>query len=474
MGKSKSDIKFDSSDWTSGDSHSCRLKETDAVVNRSLVQTSNGEIDAQSEVSKLPVELLSLIFQHCDPQIRPRLDLTHTCRQWRLIAVNYPRLWTDIYINTYIASSSNATHEHFESLLSMQVDRSDRLLLDVIWIADFEEDIIRCLHTIENKAPFSRWRSLEISGVGRNSHAESVLTSLVEFPNLESLTISRGTGIHLANIFCRAAVPKLQMLDLRMGDSWAYDETESLNNGLLFIPGSIITLRAGARNTHPFPNILNYKLKQCVFRSDTSINLRSMTNLIIDGCLYIYEECDILLPALRHLSLMSMVIYSGGKIEAPFLQTLHISASVDRGDLIYTSHTQRRHVHYSFNEPGYHLSPKKLIICEPSFSTGSMIEVLKKSPELTQATLSFDDRASAQGLVEALFESSTGNTPPDERLCPHLGELLLDCEWDGDMPLSAEQWGSGLETREDNLPGTRVSIKARRRGEERYQLLAEW
>jgi hypothetical protein len=356
----------------------------------------------------------------------------------------------------------------------MQIDRCDGLLLDVIWIADFDDDIIRCLHTIQSKAPFLQWRSLELSAVGRNSHAESVLTSLVAFPNLESLVLSRSTEIHLANIFCHAAMPKLQTLDLRIGHSWLYRVTELLNNGELFIPDSIITLHAGARNTHPFPNIINYKLNQCVFRSDRSIDLRSVTSLIIDGRLYIYAGCDVLLPALQFLRLMSMAIYLRGKIAAPLLQTLHISATVDRGNYIYRSHTEHRHVYYSFNEPGYHLSPKKLIIREPSFSAGSMIEVLKKSPELTHATLCFNDRASAQGLVKALFESSTGSAPSDERLCPQLGELLLDCEWDGDMPLSAEQWGSGLETREENLPGTRVSIKARRRGEDRYQLLAEW
>jgi hypothetical protein len=373
-----------------------------------------------------------------------------------------------------LSSSYNAKYEHFEPLLTVQVDRSDGLLLDVVWIAHFEEDIIRCLHTIQNNAPFSRWRSLEITAVRGNSRAESVFTFLVAFPNLESLVISRGTDICLANIFCRAAIPTLQMLDLRIGDSWEDAVAFSLNRGELFIPDSIITLHARARDTHLFPNILNYKLTQCVFRSAGSINLRSMTSLIIDGRIYIYENCEVLLPALQYLRLMSMAIYSLAKIEAPVLQTLHISATLDRDNRIYKSHTQRRHVHYSFNEPGYHLSPKKLIIREPSFSTGSMIEVLKKSPELTQATLSFDDRASAQGLVAALFESSAVNALPGERLCPHLRELLLDCEWDGDMPLSAKQWGSGLKTREENFPGTRVSIKARRRREERYQLLAEW
>jgi F-box-like len=450
--------------------------ETDSIVYPPLVQASNGKISARSGAYKLPVELLSLIFDHCDSAIRPRLVLTHTCQQWRFIAVNYPQLWTDLRIITHNIVSEEC-YERFGSLLTLQVDRSGGLPLDITWDSDIGNKYgTDLLVSLQDMVPFLRWRSLEICVTGHNSYMESHLPSIIVFPNLESLVISSGADLRLAEIFCRAAMPKLQMLDLRIdrGLKWGHPVMTSLNDGALSIPDSIITLHAGTRYAHPFPNILNYNLNLCVFSRHSSINLHSMTSFIIDGGLYVYEGCEVLLPALKYLQLMSLRIFSYGKIEAPVLQTLHISATIDRSDLIYKANTNHRHLHYGFKKPGFGLLPTKLIIREPSFSKESIIEVFKNSPKLTQATVCFNDRASAQGIVEALLESGAERASLNERLCPQLTELMLDCEWDANMPLSAELLPSGLEVKKVDPQKTRVSIKARRKGEEWYQLLAEW
>jgi F-box-like len=457
-------------EWTSGGRHSYQPAEIGSLVKPLLGRTSIGGSAAQS---KLPVELLLLIFNLCDSAIRPRLVLTHTCQRWRRIAVSYPRLWTNLHIKMRNVSTATS-YKHFESLLIMQVDRSGGLPLDVVWIASFEDlYAIQSLCVIRDKAPFSRWRSVKLWVGGSKPQVKSFLGSIVAFPNLESLVISDYVDIYVAMILCRAAMPKLQMLDLRAGNDLHWEETVIMSLNTHRPPLPITTLHVGVRERHTFPGIINYKLGNCIFRADALVDLRSMTSLIVDDTLHVFEGCGVLLPALQYLRLMSMSIDREGKIEAPLLQTLHLSATPDPRDPLYTRYNDYHYMGDAVDHPGYLLSPKVLIIHKPYLSKNAIIGLLKKSHELTQATLCFNGRSSAQEIVEMLFESITGHSPSDERLCPRLAELMLDW-WGADMPISAEQWLHGVEGRKENPQRPRVSIKARRRGEEWYELLGEW
>jgi len=358
----------------------------------------------------------------------------------------------------------------------MQVDRSGGLPLDITWASDPRRwYTIRSFVSIQEMVPLSRWRSLQLSVDGRDPHVESLLAAVIAFPNLETLVILRGASLRLAEKICRASMPKLQTLDLRDFNDASSENflIVALNNtGTLSLPDSIVTLRAGTREMHPFPNILNYKLDACTFKSGIHTDLRSMTRLIIDGGLCIHGECDVLLPALQYVRLMSMKIHSRGEIKAPVLQTLHLSAIPDQHDPLYTRYANYYSIRPAVNTPGYRLSPKKLIISEPYLPIGEIIGLLEKSRELTQATVCFKDQKSAQEVVEALFAPTAEDALPNECLCPQLTELRLDCWWDVDVPFLAE-WLSRLEVWKDDSPRTRVSIKARRKGEETYQLLAE-
>jgi hypothetical protein len=414
-----------------------------------------------------------LIFHHCDSAIRPRLVLTHTCRRWRLIAVNYRYLWTNFHFSTP-HGVSDAGYERFESLLVLQSDRSGGLPLDIALCLNVgNRHIFRLLDSIQHKAPFSRWRSLQLTVFGQDPYVEHLLASVLGFPNLESLVISGLVEERLAAIFCRAAMPKLQKLHFKVHNYMFSADAliRLLNGGTLSLPDSVITLEAGIRSSHPFPNILNYTLEDCTFYSNGPIDLRSMTNLIIDGWLNVKGECDVLLPALQYLRCMNMWIE--GKIEAPVLQTLHLSYRTDPNDPPQPHYANCVPMRYAVNTPGYRLSPKTLLIHEPYVPNGELIALLKTSRELTQATLCFSDQKAAQEVVETLFESVTKKAPLKERLCPQLAELMLDM-WDDNTPLSAEQWLSGVEARKANSPMADVSVKARRKGGERYRLLAEW
>jgi hypothetical protein len=109
-------------------------------------------------VFKLPTELTMHIFHECRPLIGPPIILTHTCRQWRRIAVNDASLWTNIRIETM---QRKQPLDHFLSFLGMQFDRTADLLLNVEWCAVVgDEYFLATLRLIRNKAPFSRWRTL--------------------------------------------------------------------------------------------------------------------------------------------------------------------------------------------------------------------------------------------------------------------------------------------------------------------------
>jgi hypothetical protein len=423
---------------------------------------------------------LLLIFRHCDSQIRSRIILTHTCQRWRLIAVYFPPLWTDLRIPLHSVTSGQC----FDSLLTMQVNRCGALPLDVVWHSDLKsQHFIFMLFSIRDIAPFSRWGSLRLCMPGRNSFAEGIIASTVEFTNLESLVISSDTHMFIAEIFCRATTSKLKMIDLRSCGHALWEERliRFLNRGTSpqlcrpkvgtpFLPGSIVTLCAGVREKHPFPNILNYELDECTFRSKESINLRNMTSLTINGCLTVHAECDVLLPSLQHIQFNAILIYLEGKIQAPVLQTLHIAATPVGVDSVYTKYTRHANnnlgnMRQSINSPGYLLSPKNLIVVDSPLPGQTIIELLTKSPRVTHATLRLKDWTCAQMVVERLHESSAQN----ERLFPQSVELLLDCGWEAsDMPVWTEQWLSGLEARKENPPSIHVSIETRQRGRERY------
>ncbi|KAH9939802.1 hypothetical protein B0H21DRAFT_831446, partial [Amylocystis lapponica] len=63
-------------------------------------------ISSQSQMNRLPAELLSIIFQNARPQIgfnddresfcKTLLAISAVCRQWRNVARGMPSLWTDI------------------------------------------------------------------------------------------------------------------------------------------------------------------------------------------------------------------------------------------------------------------------------------------------------------------------------------------------------------------------------------------
>jgi F-box-like len=162
MGKSGSDIenKFPKPRLDALDS----LRRDDSVVSKRLVlvQTTNDKPEMESLVFRLPTELTMQIFRECGSDIRLRVTLTHVCHRWRQIAVNDASLWTNIYIFD-IGGKSQSPLGHFSSFLSMQIDHTANLPLDVKWFGWFGDDFFfGSLQIIRDTAPFSRWRSLDV------------------------------------------------------------------------------------------------------------------------------------------------------------------------------------------------------------------------------------------------------------------------------------------------------------------------
>jgi F-box-like len=365
-----------------------------------LVEPTNDKSEAESPVFRLPTELTRLIFRECRSDIRLRLTVTHICHRWREIAVNDPSLWTSIRIRA-IHEQPNLCLDGFLSFLSMQLDRTANQLLDVEWTADIREaSFVAILQWIRRKAPFSRWRALELYICGRSPDG-SPWSTFDAFPNLKSLYISNGTESSILRVIDSTITSHLEVLDLSTWDAdWLADMMEyftrpfshvsSLYLSTLpstrhtpLLPANIVNLRLCYGTYHLFPHILTYRPRNCAFIESSVINLGNMTTLIVNGHLRV--ACQVFFPALRQLTMRSLWMDTDGRIEAPALNTLHLKHDPDTRLLSTTDN--------SLLSPGYLLSPNTSIMAGLNLPKTAVLNLLAKSPKVTHATLRFEDWA---------------------------------------------------------------------------------
>jgi hypothetical protein len=429
-----------------------------------------------------------LIFRECRALIGPPITLTHTCRRWRQIAVSDASLWTNINIHTR-RRGRNARLDHFISFLGMQLDRTADLLLDVEWNAEIGGTFFAAtVQLIRQKAPFSRWRTLDIYLSG-GSHENAPWSSVDAFTNLEVLLNWHGTDI--VCIIDRTITSRLKVLDLRFSSTSVPAITSSFPKSLahistlrlfeLHVPPdtpfpskNVINLQLERSEQHSFPHIRTYQLRICEFYVRSRADLRSMTTLIVTESLTIRSNCQILLPALRQLKLGSLGMSIGATLEAPLLDCLHFANHCIPGFHLFElepSNTREASLH-----PGYLLSPNTSIFIGASFRIRSLIEILASSPKVTYATLQFDDWEDALAVLERLVRFGPEVNPQSvgvKGLCPRLSELRLDFDWKFSEPSASKDWLlDALKTRKKANGIGPLSIFVGWKGEGSYVLLS--
>jgi hypothetical protein len=189
--------------------------------------------------------------------------------------------------------------------------------LDVKWDAQLGDEFFAgTLQLICEKAPFFRWRTLELFMLNNNWYAGTPWSSADAFTNLESLYIFDGTDNTILGVIDHTVTSRLKVLNLgswpeasqanimpSFARSFAYISSFCLkslywNQNVLFLPANVVNLQLEQGHQHPFPNIQTYKLEECIFVQGNGLDLQNMTTLIVSGRLKIDSNCQVFLPAL--------------------------------------------------------------------------------------------------------------------------------------------------------------------------------
>jgi hypothetical protein len=426
-----------------------------------------------------------LIFHHHRQLLlRPPITLTHICRRWRQIAVNSASLWTNLCIDNL--SRSRDALGSFLSLLSMQLDRTADLLLDVEWIAVIgTEYFVATLQLLREKAPFSQWKTMTLRLYG-GSHEDSPWSSVDAFTNLESVTVGDGSDDAIFGVIDRTITSRLKDFNVRWGSASTEKITASFATSLThissfyiqrlhfpdhmpFLPTNVVKLRVDSGQEHCFPHVQTYTVRKCIFAGMDTIDLRRMTTLIVTTSLTVNFNCHVLLPALRELKLATLILLTGAQIEAPALDIVHFMEADDVcGEPKPCPETTR-----SLMERGYLLSPNTSIIADSHLLSTTLMRVLDLSPKITHATLRFESWIDAQMVLGRLvgFNTETGSEA-DDFFCPWLAELKLDLRWEFTEPSPEKEWIlDNLKPKEEAGLKTHLSVYVGWKGEGTYVLL---
>jgi hypothetical protein len=164
-------------------------------------------------ILRLPFELTSLIFKHCDSGIKHRLRLSHTCRHWASIMSTSGGLWTNVQIIVNSAAESRE-FDRLMALLDIQLDRVAGKPLDVVWksnqAAAFDPRLIGLLR---RKGPFSQWRKLTMRFRAVHVDDEHIFHPGDAFSNLESLIIFPSIRTSIIRVLNHTTTSKLRDLD---------------------------------------------------------------------------------------------------------------------------------------------------------------------------------------------------------------------------------------------------------------------
>ncbi|KAJ6545047.1 hypothetical protein DFH09DRAFT_659085 [Mycena vulgaris] len=157
-----------------------------------------------SSLRRLPSEILSEIFLHCSRSqdgCTPR-PFAAVCSRWRDVALLTPRLWCNVYLyETEIATPS------LHSLLSLQLERSGQVPLDVVFSDPYDKtSIFELVLTASH-----RWQSLDLDLTF--SQHEHLCSSASHFPILKRLTIRIVPSLELGNL--SKPLPLLEELTLK-------------------------------------------------------------------------------------------------------------------------------------------------------------------------------------------------------------------------------------------------------------------
>jgi F-box-like len=400
------------------------------------------------------VELLIHIFCQCERGIETALTLSHTCRHWRAVALDFGLLWTKVDIHVHPESSTEQFNA-FISFLGMQLDRTGQLPLEVSWQregSDRRNGVIDDL--IRRKGHFLRWRSLRARFEYEHEHTEPVFHPTDVFENLEYLELlSPSDSRHMAfyqhpilHVIDRSVTSKFHTLNLRQskvqpeafgslyGNMMGQARSLILNERVSIaepLPAGTTALEVDTAHNHPLPHIQTYRVRLCFFAHSNPIDLQRLTSLIVDTILVLFSNTALLLPSLRSITFPAIKMEERAEFKCSSLQSMHIPTTANRypqGELHFSG------LRKSINHPGFFLSPKRSLTIEQFIPSDIVIKLVELAPDVEYLSLSFDDQECAIGVLEAvgrLVEDSRSSRAQGSGGHARLVELRVGFFWEG-------------------------------------------
>lgn len=408
-------------------------------------------------IGRLPFELLLIMFHYCSVDLKDRLVLTNVCRYWRSAALEDAWLWTYVCIPHY-GGDEEVYHDGIFSMLEIQLDRTKEMPLDVVWtlseLGRFNRQTIDLFH---HRAPFSRWRSLTLDYSGNNDPPHATLDFEDSFQNLEyiKLIISAHPQSIMESI-TRTTTSKLKTLDLSTS-TLTQSETKALFSGLFShitsyyipcwekradgLPRNVVNLGGQRCDIDILPHVQTCTTQMGVIRSGLDIKLDNLTSLTIHSRLYIMNRYDVNIPSLRYLKCPTIFIPQSANFTTPLLDTFHMGT-------IDVDHTRRGYelCENSIQNGSFQAFPKNTLIIDLFISEESILRLLRGSPDISYASLSFIDEAVAIQVIQRIegddssrvaaeaspimYESNMElGERPETALCAELSELRFNFGW---------------------------------------------
>ncbi|KAG8750101.1 hypothetical protein FRC14_000810, partial [Serendipita sp. 396] len=320
-----------------------------------------------SAISKIPPEVLLLILGMAADTPFVRRKIISVCSDWRKALVGISWVWTSIRI-----VSSRDTEVKFEKFLwnlTLQLERCGSLPINVYWRTCMDAaQTTQLFGLLAQKAPFSRWRTLELAAYDGSTLDNADVANMGDFQNLESFILCGSQVNCLLNLVNRSITSKLTNFDNRYLYMPLVQFRNEMDNLLKTItkfhlpyfsadadfelPANITELKVNILPDVPLPHVRVLTANSNSIRSYRNQNLRNLVTL--DAYFHQKDDMDqpLTLSSLQNLTVHAPEFTALTLLTAPCLQTLRIEFPVQEG-----YKREINSMRQTLTHPSYSLSP---------------------------------------------------------------------------------------------------------------------
>ncbi|KAG8760006.1 hypothetical protein FRC14_004333 [Serendipita sp. 396] len=220
-------------------------------------------------IKRLPPEILGLILfeavreESGKPSTAASYRLLGVCFQWKSLVETTSGFWTNVYIvfkanrNTTLSIFPTPTPDQYLEHLDLQLQRAESQLIDVYLSIDVDAE--RAGHLfglIFHRAPFCRWRSLEVLDANWNDYTLPIARHNDGFVNLEYMKVHYRCKPELLRLIDHTVTSKLRVFR-------GYLEFEKIQEHCPNILSGISEMELGMSSNRPFsppPNVVDLTL----------------------------------------------------------------------------------------------------------------------------------------------------------------------------------------------------------------------